>query len=617
MKKILLFLLFAVCTSTFCSAQLTFKKTFGENLNDDAFAITETYDGGFVMVGDTYSFGAGKSDMYIVKFDSVGNKVWDETVGSSDYDHAKAIIQTNDSGFAVVGVIGSNTNYMSFLKLSKDGTKQWFKYFSANKRNSANTIVQSYDGGYLLGGQLSTNDNGSWGYLIKTDKNGDLQWSKKVFDLSFYPEIRQIVKTKDSGYALLANNPVTLNDIALIKVDSTGNFQWAKSIGGASNDLPAWLIKTNDEGFVIAGSTFSFTTSWEMFAIRTDSSGNLRWSRNIGTGPGTGFLKSQFASSVIETKDKGFLFAGTTDSSTNGKTSPYFVKLDSLGKLQWTKVLSVPNPILAYGGIKILKTKDGGFAAGGSMYSGRSDDFLLMKFDSSMNICGDSSSEGTASKNGEMIPLTINIINANTTQFVGPYSVVIQSGSEATICEEILPVKLLFFTAEKSITGNILSWATSEEINSDHFDIERSNNGSNFSVLSKVNAAGNSSNVQHYSFTDVKPFTGTNYYRLKMIDKDGRFNYSETRILAGSNTAIRIYPNPVKNNLTLEISSTTSSAAYIKIINLQGKVLRDFPLQIANGLNKQTIPVNNLQAGVYMLQINTGDVLQMIKFVKQ
>ena len=141
-----------------------------------------------------------------------------------------------------------------------------------------------------------------------------------------------------------------------------------------------------------------------------------------------------------------------------------------------------------------------------------------MKFESDINSCGEFYSEGTYTENGETFSQTVRITNATTTQFSGTYSIAGASGEEVTICDAILPITILSFTSEKSVNGNILSWATSEEINSDHFDVERSSNNISFNLLTKVNAAGNSAYVQHYGFTDAKPFEGTNYYRLKMVD---------------------------------------------------------------------------------------------------
>lgn len=618
MKKILFSFIFLLVFSC-CFCQETFKKTFGGTLADDAHAIAQTYDGGYVIAGDTYSFGSGKSDVYIVKFDSTGNVLWNKTYGGNDYDHAYAIIETNDSGYAVTGVSGGNTNYLLVLKLDRDGNFEWSKYFTANTRNGGNVIRQTYDGGLLICGYTSTNNNGSYGYLVKTDNKGNLQWSKKVFDRSFYPEIKDLVKTKDSGYAMIANFPSpSYYDIYLIKTDSAANFKWAKSIIGKSNELPSTLKETSDKGFIIGGSTFSFSNSWEMFAIKTDSAGNLQWSKNIGTGPGAGALKSQFVNSVIETKDKGFLFAGTTDSSVTGKTSPYIVKTDSNGNLQWTKVLHFDNPISAISGIKMIRSKDGGFAAASSIYTGTADDILLFKFDSTFNICGDYSEEGTATENGKMANQVVNITSANTTSFSG--SAILQTGSgvEITLCDAVMPFSLLSFTAAKTQNGNLLDWVTGEEINSSYFQLEKSNDDRNFIPLVKINAKGNSTTQQHYSYTDNKNIDGTNYYRLKMVDLNGYYRYSETRMLRGeSSTACKIYPNPAKDFITLEVSRTTAFSAQIKIISLQGKTIQSFLFGGIAGLNKKIINTSALQPATYFLQINAGNEIQVIKFVKQ
>src|SRR5205809_599066 len=241
----------------------SFLKHAGGTAGDMANCIGQTTDGGFVLAGDTYSFGLTKSDILIIKFDADGNLLWNKRYGSSDYDHAFCITATNDGGCAISGVSGGNRNFLIIIKLNAAGDAEWSKFYTASTRNSAHSIVQTPDGGFVVGGQTETYDNGSWGYILKTDVTGNVEWSKTLFNRSYYPEVQGLVVTKDSGYAVIANQAPDngYDDMFLIRLDKNGNFKWAQSIGSTSTDIPTDLVETSDGGFAVTGFTFDVTSS--------------------------------------------------------------------------------------------------------------------------------------------------------------------------------------------------------------------------------------------------------------------------------------------------------------------------------------------------------------------
>jgi len=172
MKHFLLITVLISCCLNNVSAQETFQKSVGGTGNDIATSVAQTTDGGYVLAGDTYSFGISKSDMYIVKFDSHGNMLWNKRYGGRDYDHANSITATSDGGCAIGGISGGNNNTVVIIKIDAAGNLEWSKFYSANTRHNISTIKQTPDGGYVLGGSASTYNNGSWGYVIKTDAGG-------------------------------------------------------------------------------------------------------------------------------------------------------------------------------------------------------------------------------------------------------------------------------------------------------------------------------------------------------------------------------------------------------------------------------------------------------------
>lgn len=184
-----------------------------------------------------------------------------------------------------------------------------------------------------------------------------------------------------------------------------------------------------------------------------------------------------------------------------------------------------------------------------------------------------------------------------------------------------LPVTLLDFSASPQTDAVQLKWTTSSEFNSSYFGIERSTDGSNFTELNQVKAAGNSSVEKHYGYNDnTSPDAGSDvlYYRLKLTDADGKFKYSEilsVKLKAGL-TDIKAYPNPVRDHLSIVFNSITQEPVLIRITDLNGKQLyrRSFNQGVSSNL--QNVDVSGYAAGTYFIQMITGKETKTIKFVK-
>lgn len=172
-----------------------------------------------------------------------------------------------------------------------------------------------------------------------------------------------------------------------------------------------------------------------------------------------------------------------------------------------------------------------------------------------------------------------------------------------------VPVTLLSFNAANETNQVKLAWTTTNEINTAYFTIERSNNGITFNQLGNVNAGNN-----NYSFIDVNPINDINYYRLKIIDKDGSFTYSKIiTINSKLKGSISIFPNPVTNDLTVT-HLTAKSNSTVTITGVDGKQL--LSQKLVSGTTQSTIDVSKLNSGLYILTINNSDV-HTIKFIKK
>jgi hypothetical protein len=189
-----------------------------------------------------------------------------------------------------------------------------------------------------------------------------------------------------------------------------------------------------------------------------------------------------------------------------------------------------------------------------------------------------------------------------------------------------LPVTLLTFIGNRAGAINKLAWTTATETNSAGFELERSADGRSFGKLAAVasNAAnGNSTVALNYTFDDVKPFAGAGYYRLKQVDKDGRYNYSPVVLIKGAKTAslqiTNFYPNPVVNQINLTIGAPAKDKVQILISDVNGKVVKLQTLNVAEGDNLTTINVSSLPAGSYVLKAicDAGCETETRAFIKQ
>lgn len=176
-----------------------------------------------------------------------------------------------------------------------------------------------------------------------------------------------------------------------------------------------------------------------------------------------------------------------------------------------------------------------------------------------------------------------------------------------------LPVELLSFAGVKEGRIVNLSWKTASEINSSYFEIESSSDGIHFESIGRVEAAESSYSVLNYSFADKNPLAGNNYYRLKIIDKDGAYAFSKIVVIEFEGNGIdeiSLYPNPVYDLLQLR---TDGSSGTIKIFNTNEQTLFETNLQNSN----TELNVNSLAQGIYILQFQSKKYSQTLKFVKE
>jgi photosystem II stability/assembly factor-like uncharacterized protein len=177
----------------------------------------------------------------------------------------------------------------------------------------------------------------------------------------------------------------------------------------------------------------------------------------------------------------------------------------------------------------------------------------------------------------------------------------------------VFPVTLSSFEVSKSGNSALLQWSTATESNFSHFEIERSANGKDFVTISNVKGVGNASKGSQYSFQDFQYLKGMNYYRLKMVDKDGSHNYSKAEnIDFGKLPSVKVYPIPARDRLTIE-GAPSSGVTNYTVTDIKGTVV----LSVQASGASYIMQIQSLPVGTYNLNIQSGSWNYSQKFVKQ
>jgi len=375
---------------------LDWNKTFGGSNQDYSTQVLETSDGGYLVLGVTDSFGAGSSDIYLLKTDLEGNLDWNKTFGGSNQDYSTQVLETSDGGYLVLGYTysfgpGTPNNSNSYLlKIDLEGNLDWNKTFGGINVESSTKILETSDGGYLvLGYTYSFGAGGVDIYLLKTDLEGNTDWNK-TFGGSNHEDSTQVLETSDGGYLVLGYTQsfgAENGDIYLIKTDLEGNLDWNKTFGGSNYEYPTQVLETSDGGYLVLGYTYSFGAGGnDIYLIKTNASGNLDWNKTFGGSSG------EESTQVLETSNGYFIFGrgqGYVYDDEYDYANYYIIKTDLNGNSLTEKIIGGKGTDYLY---SVVPTTEGGFLLGGLTFSFGSQvedncdaQILIVKIDSEGN----------------------------------------------------------------------------------------------------------------------------------------------------------------------------------------------------------------------------------------
>jgi hypothetical protein len=364
------------------TTNLPIEKLLGGSAQEQFPFIQKTADGGYILSGRSTSSVSGDvsvvnhgfGDYWIVKLDANGIIVWDKLFGGSNDEAAFCVQQIADGGYIVAGASASSANG-NVSNVNHGGSDIWIvlldrfgnidnnRLLGGNADELAKSIQQTSDGNLIMAGYSTSSLNGdvtgiNHGFLdvwvVKSDINGDVIWDK-LLGGNNDEEALSIQQTTDGGYILAgyslssANGDVTganhgLNDYWIVKLNAAGAISWNKLLGGTGNEYATSVQQTTDGGYIVAG----YSTS--------SANGNV-----------TGV--------------------------NHGLKDYWILKLDALGNITWNKLLGGNNDEVAY---SILQTTDGGYVVAGTSRSSANgdvtatnhglNDYWIVKLDASGNI---------------------------------------------------------------------------------------------------------------------------------------------------------------------------------------------------------------------------------------
>ncbi len=595
---------------------IAWQKSIGGSGFEGASSIKQTADGGYIMASASNSNDGdvpgnhGWVDVFVVKLSSTGGIQWAKNYGGTDYDDVASIIQTSDGGYIFIGftqsingdVVGNHGQGDIWLvKLNDVGTIQWQKCLGGNNVEIGLSVNQTADGGYIISGATDSNDGDVSGnhdplgiqpdiWIAKLDNTGNVQWQKCLGGTE--DEYASVKQVSDGGYIVCGSTNSTDGDVIgnhgsdiwVVKLNSGGNLQWQKCLGGSGYDDANSIEETSDGAYVLAGSISSGDgdvtgdhSSGDIWIVKINNSGDILWQKFYG---GSG---SDNAGSIKITSDGGFIVAGTSSSNdgdingNHGGSDAWLIKLDANGNFQWQKCMGgTSDDRASYS----EQTTDNGYIVGGS----------------------------SDSNNGDA-----------TNNHGGGDSWVIKLGPDV-----LLPITLVKFSGEVRGKQNLLHWTTANELNNTGFEIQRSNDGANFNRLDFITTKavnGSSNRNLTYDFTDANYVTSTNYYRLKQVDKDGRFSYSNIVVLKNNNpigmNLVNVYPNPAKNILNVKTTSSANNKITLFIADLSGRIVMSKVINSGNSEFITQLNITGLAAGTYLLSaIDDGGRKAVKKFEK-
>ena len=297
-------------------------KSYGTNANGAQYTrnhVQQTKDGGYILSTTIYTTN-DPGIIVVIKTDSVGNKLWSKQYGGTKYDEVNSISLAGDDGYLICGStksFGAGMSDIYVLKIDTAGSILWTRIYGSKDDETGGSIKETTDGGFILAGKRY-NSIYQGIYLSKLDKNGNATWTKlfRPANSVHIEADKEVIQTVDGGYAIITTTSIKIGGsntsdpyACLIKTNSNGDELWAKVYGIRDHAMYATNIcETFDGGYAFSG--YVFDTWTYPYISRTNSTGDISFQKIYGVSNPTSSIGMN---SIIQTRDGGFACVGKMD----------------------------------------------------------------------------------------------------------------------------------------------------------------------------------------------------------------------------------------------------------------------------------------------------------------
>jgi len=388
---------------------IEWQRALGGTGTETLFSINLSNDGGYITAGTTSSNNGdvsgnhGSLDLWVVKLSNTGQVQWQKCLGGTSYENATSVAQANDGGYIVAGKTNSNDGDVSghhgsadywVIKLNAFGAIEWQKTLGGSEDDDSFSIQATMDGGYAVAGYTGSSDGDvsvHYGYadywIVKLSSTGAIEWDKTLGGANGADQAFCMRHTSDGGYILAGESSSSNGDISnsqggtdfwVVKLDSIGDIEWERSLGGDAGDAARSIMQAADGGYVVVGEVGSNNSGHvtgnhgynDYWVVRLSPQGELEWQKTLGGSD------SDWARSVCQAPDGGYVVPGlvySTDGDAAGCDGAdiLVVKLSADGEnIEWKKILGGSAGETVH---SIVRTPDGGYILAGETYSNDGD----------------------------------------------------------------------------------------------------------------------------------------------------------------------------------------------------------------------------------------------------
>jgi hypothetical protein len=305
-------------------------RAYGGNNVEWGYSVQQTFDGGYIVSGFTNSFGAGGYDVYLIKLKTNGDTLWTKVYGGANWDFGYSVKQTKDSGYIICGETYSYGNGMAdiyIIRTNKNGDTIWTRTFGGANNDIGQKVVIYKDTIYMIVGETTSFGAGNRDlYLLSVNQSGNLLFSK-TYGSTKNDYGTNLDVTNDNGFVMIgASDSINAGDLDFytIRTDSLGNSIWQQFTGNTLSDIGRDVIELGNGNFVLCGTCDGCGTFGKGLLMQLLNSGGWWLS-----GPAFGGPMDEEGYSVIETFSNELVFAGTTTSYGQGFEDIYIVYLDT------------------------------------------------------------------------------------------------------------------------------------------------------------------------------------------------------------------------------------------------------------------------------------------------